>query len=277
MSSSRSRTLILRPLLFLVAAVLLVSCTVGRSRSRRDSPLYQDFSTFSATCTKNPAGCAEAFGTSSGLGGVVKATAAVVVGTTVIVQEVVDLAVVAKADQVVKECADLARSEVLIRNFGGKTPTAEDCNQMVRMPTGEQIPRYLWFGREMHRVASDCVRRSLGKILPGRFSVEQRYRFDAQTKKATVVTAAEEAAIMRDGRFGELRETIVPDLVMHKGDPRFVEAVYDFKFPCADLEGWSWREYPNGHPYQGQDQRRVYLDALGQNPAAVVPRLGVMR
>ncbi len=72
--------------------------------------------------------------------------------------------------------------------------------------------------------------------------------------------------------------TIVPDIVLHAGNPAKVQDVYDFKFPCVDPEKKpSWREYPGWHPYQWQSQGEVYEEVLGPKPARVAPRKGVIR
>jgi len=265
-----------RILVVVVAAGVLASCAGVRVRGTNRAPLHQELSTVSSGCLKNPAGCSAMHGLALETGAIVGAAAAVAVGTTVAVQELVEVGTRAKVDEVLKECADLARSEVLIRDLGGRSPTVEECNEIVRTPAGERIPRYLWFGNEMHRIATSCVNERLGKVLPGQFSLEQRYRYDLRTGTATVVTAAEEAAIMRDQRFEELRGTLVPDVVIHNGNPRFIGAVYDFKFPCADVEKWQWRYYESG-PFQGFNQEEIYEAAFGQPPAVVVPRLGVLR
>ena len=66
---------------------------------------------------------------------------------------------------------------MLIRRFGGRSPTSDDCKEKVPVPGREDVTRAMLLGEEMHRVAFKCVEERLGKALPGRFSLEQRYRY----------------------------------------------------------------------------------------------------
>jgi hypothetical protein len=133
-------------------------------------------------------------------------------------------------------------------------------------------------GEEMHRVALQCVQQRLSKLRPGGFSVEQRYRYELGTKKTTLISSEEEAALLRNGRGSDLRGTLVPDIVLHPGDPLRAEAVYDFKFPCVDPNSVpAWRKYPPGHPYHRLGQDEMYKRALGQEPHPVLPGRGVIQ
>jgi hypothetical protein len=70
----------------------------------------------------------------------------------------------------------------------------------------------------------------------------------------------------------------VPDVVIHTGDLLAVQAVYDFKFPCAnDGAQPRWDSYPEEHPYEDVNQGQMYWEAFGVKPARVAPRLGVIQ
>jgi hypothetical protein len=59
------------------------------------------------------------------------------------------------------------------------------------------------------------------------------------------------------------------------GNPVLVQQAFDFKFPCMNLEKFSfWRTYEHG-PYQGARQDRIYQQFLGITAKRVQPRLGV--
>jgi hypothetical protein len=115
-------------------------------------------------------------------------------------------------------------------------------------------------------------------LLPGRFSLEQRYQYNRQTRRKRLVSAAEERLLEKTGNAGELQGSLKPDVVIHSGDPLDVKAVYDFKFPCVNVDTTpDWNRYPTGHPYQGMNQGDMYEQAFGGEPARIVPRLGVIR
>jgi hypothetical protein len=130
----------------------------------------------------------------------------------------------------------------------------------------------------MHQVARDCVEERLKDLWPGRYSLEQRYRYDRQTGSKKLVSAEEESLLVKTGNAGELKGSLKPDVVIHSGNPLDVQAVYDFKYPCVNTDkAPRWNEYPDGHPYQGKTQRYMYREAFGVEPARIIPRLGVVR
>jgi hypothetical protein len=235
-----------------------------------------------AHCPHNPALCATtAKGVTDGIPPLVTAGASLAItsmGATVTPASELDAAMQAKVDAALKECADMARSAMLIKHFPRGGPTQEDCDEMVPDHRGELKPRAMVLGEEMHRTAFICVAEKLGDLLPGQFSIEQRYRYDLLTKTTTVVSAEEAKLLLHQGRGAELRGTLVPDVVIHTGDPRYPRAVYDFKFPCVNTDRQpEWRDYPDDHPFARLDQGDVYHSALGRNPAMVAPRIGVSR
>ena len=133
-------------------------------------------------------------------------------------------------------------------------------------------------GIEMHEEALSCAEERLGKLRPGGFSREQRYRYDPRTGRWKLVSREERQALEESGNSGELLGTLVPDLVIHTGDPLQAQEVYDFKFPCVDIDrSPEWGKYPPGHPYADSTQGDMYQLLFGLKPALVAPRWGVIR
>jgi hypothetical protein len=255
-----------------LAGVLLVSCAGARPRAyaQKAGP-----DSVTAGCATNPVNCSALTGVVPESGSAAQAMAATGMLATVVLTEVLDQATQAKVDKVVKECADWARADVLVRLFNGKSPTSDECKELVTLPNRE-VPRYLFFGEEMHDAAFACVKDKLGKLIPGRFSIRPRYRFDERTQKTTWMSPDEEDQIRRDGRYIDLKGTIEPDLVIHDGNARHVQAVYDFKFPCENTDDQPrWRAGPK--PDGSEDQDLLYERRLGKRPAMVVPILGIFR
>ncbi|HZH74504.1 MAG TPA: hypothetical protein VEY88_00635 [Archangium sp.] len=180
------------------------------------------------------------------------------------------------------KCADDARSDVLLRHKAdfpnGGRPTAEECKQLSTNPNFRGKTWAQQLGIEMHEAARECAEAALKNLVPGRFSLEQRYRYDRATKQKKPVSADEEKALVESGNAGELKGSLVPDVVIHTGDVLTVQAVYDFKFRCMnDGQLPDWERYGRGHPYNGKNQEEIYLDAFGVKPLRVTPRLGVIR
>jgi hypothetical protein len=188
----------------------------------------------------------------------------------------------ASIEEALVKCADTARSEVLLRHAAhfpnGGRPTATECKQLSTDPNYKGKTWAQQLGIEMHEVARKCAEAALKDIVSGRFSLEQRYRYDRATKQKKPVSADEEKALVESGNAGELKGSLVPDVVIHTGNLLAVQAVYDFKFPCVNEEEQpAWGRYPAGHPYQGTNQRVIYQEAFGGDPATISPRWGVGR
>jgi hypothetical protein len=185
-------------------------------------------------------------------------------------------------EEALARCADLARTNVLLQfknknYYQGEVPSAEECNQLVKDKKGNRVKLSLLLGTEMHEDALKCAEAGLEKEMPGRFSREPRYLYDRQTGRRRWIPPEEVSALERTGNLGELKGTIVPDIVIHTGDPLQAQAVYDYKFPCGDNErivGWS--RYSDG-PHRGSNQGEVYKEALGPPPARIQPRTGIFK
>jgi hypothetical protein len=250
-----------RAWLTLAGCVLLQACasTPGRGSSLRyslDSP--------SATCRHSISGCIALYGKEA--------------ASTVAVLRVLDDATRTSIRQALLECADLARSEVLLRHqgeFEGLIPNADECNQPAKNAKRKGVTWAMQLGTEMHEEALKCAEERLGLLRPGGFSLEQRYRYDSRTRRWKRVSPDEEKALHESGNSGELKGTLKPDVVIHSGDPLKAEAIYDYKFPCVNPKEMSrWEKYPEGHPYQNFDQGQMYQKALGPKPARIMPRWG---
>ena len=232
------------------------------------------------SCRQSPALCAKVPGEQpvlplTGLAGV--AASAGITGQVVL--RVLEASTQARVDVVLKECADLARSEVLFRHLGNRSPTSAECNEVVsRDARGKPVTRAMQLGQLMHLDALKCAEDGLNVFLPGRVSREQSYPNHPHTGRLSPGSPEERQALLRQGRSCELLGSLVPDVVIHTGNPVEAEAIYDFKFPCvngADVP--PWREYPSGHPHAGHKQGEVYQQAFNANVSRVAPRWGVVR
>jgi hypothetical protein len=79
-------------------------------------------------------------------------------------------------------------------------------------------------------------------------------------------------ALLREGASAQLAGTVVPDVVIHTGNPLQVQGVYDFKFPCPGTKDPSWRRYPPNHPQGIRTQGEAYNVVLGGRPRLVSPK-----
>jgi len=191
--------------------------------------------------------------------------------------QVLEAATRAVVEEELKACAEHARSQVLMDQWGGKSPTRQECNEVVEDPkSGRRITRAMQLGCLMHEVALACTREALDERLPGHFSLEPRYRYDPASGTLSLVSNEEARSLLRSGCGDELTGTLVPDVVIHSGDPLLAQAVYDFKFPCVNGDATAWRRYPPGHPRRGASQKDVYEEALGAKASRILPRWGVL-
>jgi len=267
--------------LVLVVLVMQAACIVPSGVARGGRYGYDN--SVSAACRQNPALC-------STLSGKELAEVGIMVASVGSALQVLDNLTRRSIEQALVECADLARSEVLLRyptTFKGPIPDSNECNEWTVDVQGNSMTWAMRLGTEMHEVAAQCAQKQLDKLRPGGFSVESRYRYDSRTGRWKQVSPEEERALVESGNQGELRGTLKPDVVLHSGNPLDIQAIYDFKFPCVIPDTstritW-WDRYPKGHPYQNFDQAQMYQKLLGQtvtsptqNVARIVPRWGVV-
>jgi hypothetical protein len=260
-----------------MALVLQSACTTPVGAQRGDGYSYDN--SVSAACRQNPANCPALLGKEATFEPIRQTGTAV--ASVAAVLAVLDNEARISIEEALKYCADMARSEVLLHYptaFKGPAPDASECNQSTVDAQGRSVTWAMRLGTEMHEVARQCAEEELNKLRPGGFSLEQRYRYDMRTRSKRPISAAEERALVASGNQGELKGTLKPDVVIHSGLPLDVQAVYDFKFPCVNLdEAPPWTEYAEGHPYSGNNQGQMYEMAFESPVARIMPRLGVIR
>jgi hypothetical protein len=179
-------------------------------------------------------------------------------------------------ESALKKCADQADEQVNRKQFGGKSPSRAQCQEEVEKDPcdrNKRLTRAMQLGREKHRLALECTAKALGGLIPGRFSLEQRYRYDPETGTKELVSPEEARRPLQQGCGDELEGTIVPDVVIHSGNPLEVLAVYDFKFPCPETNSPKW----NPSRRAGLDQGELYLKILGVEPNLVSPIRKIIR
>ncbi|HEX5749904.1 MAG TPA: hypothetical protein VFZ09_26975 [Archangium sp.] len=177
-------------------------------------------------------------------------------------------------EQALVECVEWAHGEVNRQRFGGQSPSREQCREELpgADPCGKKVTRAMQLGTEKHALARQCVEQKLNARIPGRFSLDQRYRYDPRTGQRQLISREEARTLLQQGCGEELKGTIVPDVVIHTGNPLEVLAVYDFKFPCPISNPPDWREYANGS-LQGDTYRQI----LGVGPDLVAPIWKIIR
>jgi hypothetical protein len=262
----------------LLLSGLLTACGAGPGSRRAPRHYAQSLDSATNSCRQNPELCTAVAGEEVVVPLPQTARVAATLGTAAVGGKyVIEADVQARIEKALAECADEARSYVLLMHMDGRSPTYEECTEVLfTEPGGQEVTRAMWLGEKMHQVALPCVEQKLNEFLSGRFSVEPRYRYNPSTGRPEWISPEEVKALLRQGRSQELKGTIAPDVVIHMGNPVLVQQVFDFKFPCVNTdERSSWRPYPRGHPYQGRSQRDVYGQILRAPVRSVQPRIGV--
>jgi hypothetical protein len=258
----------------LAGCLLLGACA---STPGRGVPSHYAQDSLSARCRVNPVYCPTATGREVATGPV--QTVGTAVASVAAVAATLDDATKRSIKSTLEQCADLARTQVLLSHAGtfeGPVPKASECKKMTLDAKGRSVTWAMRLGLEMHEVAMKCADEKL-REMGLRFSLKQRYRFNRDTGERSLISPAEKDALLRQG--GEaLKGTLEPDVVIHDGDPLQVRAVYDFKFKCVNFDEYpEWRRYPPGHRYEGELQGDIYKEAFGPEVHPIGPREGVFR
>jgi len=266
------------PLMWRWTWVLAVSGVLSACAS---APRRYALDTASNTCRQSPVQCAGLYGSEAARAKAQMEAAAAAGATLASAQRLLDEVTRVRIVKVLEECANMARLEVLLRRMKGRSPTPEKCREVVETNTrGEAVTLAMKLGEEMHQFARACAEESLDALIPGRFSLEQRFRYDSQTGQTALVTREEETFLLKQGLSRELLGTLKPDVVIHLGNPLLAQAVYDFKFPCVSDGGdTSWRTYPRGHPHAYLTQKKLYqkaLNLLEEYVQRILPYLGAL-
>lgn len=258
-----------RPTALLSCWLLLCGCqSAGGGQTRRE--YKQSLDSGMSACRQNPAYCAEV-AVSGGLRATASAGASVAGAL-----QVMDAVAKARVREIMETCANKAEFEVNLQHFGGQPPTKEQCEEVLKRDAAGNpvLTRAMKLGQEKHAAALRCVQLRLSVERPGGFSLEQRYRYDIETKVLELISKAAELELIRTGKTARLKGTLVPDVVIHSGNPLRAEVGYDFKFPCLVGRYSNWSGYPEGHPYWGLNQGRVYELALNAPVFRVSPIVG---
>jgi hypothetical protein len=249
----------------LVGCALLGACATTPNRS---TSFRYSLDSASASCRHSLTACLALYGKE-------------VASTTAVLKVALDVATRTSIEQTLKDCADTARSEVLLRHrgdFEALMPTTTECDQPAKNAKRKGVTWAMQLGTEMHEVALECIGERLDKLRPGGFLLEQRYRYDSREGRWKRVSREEERLLEETGNRSELLGTLVPDVVIHAGDPLQPQEVYDLKFPCVNPDRVPrWEEYASDHPYAGLTQRDMYKHALDVEPVLVTPRWGAIR
>lgn len=264
-----------RPWLAIAGGLLLGACA---STPGHGVPGHYARDSLTSACLRDPRYCATLTGKEIVKGPVQTVGTAVASGAAVL--RVLQPEVRENIEEELERCADLARSEVLLRyptEFKDPSPSDAECRRETVDAKGRRVTWAMRLGTEMHQVALDCTRAVLDRLRHGGFSLDPCYRYDKQTGKTTYVSCEEVKDLLARGCGDELRGTLRPDVVLHSGNPLAVQAVYDFKFPCMNnsKRKSGWRNYTDTSPHAGCNQGDMYQEALKIEPTLISPRWGI--
>jgi hypothetical protein len=283
----------MRRLLLKVLQLRVVTFTAGMSLAACGPAIHQQPRTYaqstdsaSAACRRNPRLCGVQPGehsptvpSASGASRLIGAPEAAlnIDAAAKVVGVAIDASLEARIRKALSECADDARSQVLLDYFGGGRPTHEKCNEIVGTDSnGKPVTRAMKLGVEQHRLALLCVQGKLQDLKPGGFSLSLRYRVDPNTGLVQYLSQTQVKALLDAGRSAELLGTIEPDVIIHGATPLQVQVLFDFKFPCVNGGQPGWRRYPEGHPHHEYSQKEIYETLLKTRAFRVVPRWGIL-
>jgi hypothetical protein len=232
-------------------------------------PASYAFDSATSACRQNPTYCASTMGEEAVVPTVQGGAELASISSTL---RILTAATRSLIEEALVECAQQAHTEVNQARLGGRSPSREQCQEVMEVDAcGRKVTRAMRLGTEKHTLAIQCARAKLEFLTPGSFSLEPRYRYDRQTGKKQLLSPEETREFLRKNCGDELVGTLVPDVVIHSGDPLRILAIYDFKFPCPISNEPRWNRYPQGHPYFGFNQGKVYEELSGIVPFRIAP------
>jgi hypothetical protein len=256
--------------------VFLAGCGgVAPASHGRRTQYAQTVDSATSACLRNPA-CYTAVGDDAVLPWLARTASAV--RTVSAVLRMLSEVELKRVENILEECAKEVHFQVNEREFGpGKSPTREQCEEVVRVQGNQKITRAMELGTIKHELALECARKKLEQEVPGNYSLEPRYAYDLKTNRTRLLTREQVEEWLKAGWLHLLLGTLVPDVVLHEtGNPMKVQAVYDLKFPCHPAAPPSWNSHPAGHPYFKFNQKQIYQKALGTPKVnSVSPNHGV--
>jgi len=269
----------LRSLLLLTLSPLFGGCAAPRLTGPGVPRHYaQAMDSATSACLRNPSCYMVPPGEDAIIPGLARALEAV--RTVSAVVRLLEAAEVARVEQVLKDCANESSLKVDEQWLGkGKRPTRQICQQTYETDArGNKVTWAMHLGREKHRVALECVHRELGEKLAEHVSLQPQYRYHQDPRHLELRDPRQVAEWLRDGLYGMLLGTLIPDVVVHAaGDPLRVQMVFDFKFPCPSSNSPDWYLYPPNHPYRGSNQGQVYKQAFNLERAIrIAPGYGAL-
>ncbi|MCP3144698.1 hypothetical protein [Pyxidicoccus xibeiensis] len=253
-----------------VGLVLLfaVGCGAGSPARRGPGSYAQAVDSVSATCERDPALCAVLSGKEAGAS---LQRRAVEAASAVKAWEELDARVQKRIEDILVECAKRADAEVNRREFGGRHPTREECSEVVGGTRENPRTRGMRLGDAKHALALQCTEEELSQAFPGRYGLEQRYRLHPDSRQLERIRHERELEMLRAGGK-ELAGSVIPDVVIHTGDPLQAQRVYDFKFPCPEDNEPKWRDYPLGNSLNVKNQGAAYKKVFDATPVRVTPK-----
>src|SRR5262249_3296722 len=127
------------------------------------------------------------------------ATAIGVAAAAMAVQTLIDATLDHSIRQVLKECADKARSDVMYRHFQ-RSPTREERMEVVEHDSqGQPVTRAMLLGREQHQAALECAEQRLRQIKPGGFTLSPPLPLQLQHGRDPVHSPRSGAGTARSG------------------------------------------------------------------------------
>lgn len=265
-----------RLLPILALGLLLAACGTVRMTGHLAPRQYaQAMDSATSACLRNPACYAPQPGEVAVLPWLSRSISAS--RTTLTVLRLLEAADLARIEQVLNDCANQASHEVNERLLGkGQRPTRQLCQDtFTTEPGGSKVTWAMHLGREKHQAALECVQRELGEKFAGNLSLQPPYRYNKATKKLETLDRRQVDEWLREGLFGQLLGTLIPDVVVHAaGDLTRIQAVFDFKFPCPASNAPTWREYHKDHPFHPSNQGEIYKEAFKVTPKPVAPGYG---